>query len=58
MIGMIQFTVLITKIFPFKYSYAQSVGATHFETSAKNNMGVEDLFLSLTNMACENSNLI
>lgn len=22
----------------------------HFETSAKNNVGVEDLFLSLTNM--------
>lgn len=33
-------------------SYAQSVGAMHFETSAKNNVGVEDLFLSLTNMVC------
>ncbi|XP_031625551.1 ras-related protein Rab-21 [Contarinia nasturtii] len=31
-------------------SYSQSVGAMHFETSAKNNVGVEDLFLSLTNM--------
>lgn len=34
----------------FTFSYAQSVGANHFETSAKNNIGVEDLFLSLTNM--------
>lgn len=32
------------------FSYAQSVGATHYETSAKNNIGVEDLFFSLTNM--------
>lgn len=32
------------------YSYAQSVGAKHFETSAKNNVGVEDLFLGLTHM--------
>ncbi|XP_055304175.1 ras-related protein Rab-21 [Sitodiplosis mosellana] len=33
--------------------YAQSVGAMHFETSAKNNVGVEDLFLGLTNMMIE-----
>lgn len=32
------------------YSYAESVGAKHFETSAKNNVGVEELFLELTNM--------
>lgn len=25
----------------------------HFETSAKNNVGVEDLFLNLTNMVCK-----
>lgn len=31
-------------------SYAQSVGATHFETSAKNNIGVEELFLELTEL--------
>lgn len=31
-------------------SYAESVGAKHFETSAKNNIGVEELFLELTNM--------
>lgn len=31
-------------------SYAESVGAKHFETSAKNNVGVEELFLELTNM--------
>lgn len=36
----------------FICSYSQSVGAMHFETSAKNNVGVEDLFLSLTNMVC------
>lgn len=34
----------------FLCSYAESVGAKHFETSAKNNIGVEELFLELTNM--------
>jgi Ras-related protein Rab-21 len=29
--------------------YAESVGAKHFETSAKLNEGVEELFLELTN---------
>lgn len=32
------------------FSYAQSVGAMYFETSAKNNIGIEDVFLNLTNM--------
>lgn len=32
------------------FSYAESVGAKHFETSAKNNIGVEELFLELTNL--------
>lgn len=39
--------------FLLRCSYAESVGATHFETSAKNNIGVEDLFLGLTNMVTE-----
>lgn len=29
-------------------SYADSVGATHYETSAKNNVGVEEVFVGLT----------
>ena len=29
-------------------SYAQSVGAKHFQTSAKLNKGVEELFFDLT----------
>lgn len=29
-------------------NYADSVGATHYETSAKNNIGVEDVFINLT----------
>lgn len=29
-------------------SYADSVGATHYETSAKNNIGVEEVFIGLT----------
>lgn len=29
-------------------SYAQNVGATHYETSAKNNIGVEEVFIGLT----------
>lgn len=36
--------------FSLLLSYVQSVGAMYFETSAKNNIGVEDVFLSLTNM--------
>lgn len=39
---------LFTKF--ISYSYAKSVGARHFQTSAKENIGVEDLFLELTNM--------
>lgn len=38
-------------------SYAQSVGATLFETSAKNNVGVEDVFLSLTQQMIAASDL-
>jgi len=34
-------------------AYAQSVGATHFKTSAKSGMGVEELFLSLTRRLLE-----
>lgn len=37
-------------MFFFVSSYAQSVGAIYFEASAKNNIGVEDVFLNLTNM--------
>lgn len=29
-------------------SYAESVGATHFLTSAKQNKGLEEVFLDLT----------
>ncbi|KAI5633144.1 ras family domain-containing protein [Phthorimaea operculella] len=34
-------------------SYANSVGAKHYYTSAKLNQGVEDLFLELTKEMCE-----
>ena len=30
------------------FSYAKSVGATHFHTSAKLNKGIDELFLHLT----------
>lgn len=46
--------LLIRNIYNLKknndFSYAESVGAKHFETSAKNNIGVEELFLELTNL--------
>lgn len=31
-------------------NYAESVGATHYETSAKNNVGIEEVFLGLTQL--------
>lgn len=34
-------------------SYAASVGARHYETSAKVNEGIEELFLDLTNQMVE-----
>lgn len=34
-------------------SYAASVGAQHYETSAKVNEGIEELFLDLTNQMVE-----
>lgn len=34
----------------FRSRYAESVGAKHFQTSAKENIGVEELFYQLTNM--------
>lgn len=34
--------------------YAQSVGAKHYETSAKLNDGIEELFLELTNQVSRN----
>lgn len=37
----------------FKFSYAHSVGAVHFHTSAKMNSGIEELFLSLCRMMIE-----
>lgn len=47
---MLKLTPSINEICFLFYSYAQSVGAIYFETSAKNNIGVEDVFLNLTNM--------
>lgn len=38
-------------------SYAESVGATHYETSAKNNVGVEEVFLGLTQLMIAASDL-
>ncbi|KAG7158720.1 Ras-related protein Rab-21-like [Homarus americanus] len=35
--------------------YAQEVGALHFQTSAKQNKGVEELFLELTRRMLENA---
>lgn len=35
------------------FSYAQSVGAIHFHTSAKMNSGIEELFLNLCHMMVE-----
>lgn len=32
----------------FKIRYSKSVGATHFQTSAKANRGIEELFLEIT----------
>lgn len=37
----------------FYSSYAASVGARHYVTSAKANVGIEDLFLDLTNQMVE-----
>lgn len=37
----------------FEFSYARSVGAIHFHTSAKMNSGIEDLFVSLCRMMIE-----
>jgi len=42
---------LIFKLFNF--SYAHSVGAVHFHTSAKMNSGIEEIFLSLCRMMIE-----
>lgn len=36
-----------------KFSYARSVGAIHFHTSAKMNTGIEELFFSLCRMMIE-----
>ncbi|XP_042240785.1 ras-related protein Rab-21-like [Homarus americanus] len=36
-------------------AYAQEVGALHFQTSAKQNKGVEELFLELTRRMLENA---
>lgn len=36
---------------PRRHSYAQSVGAKHYDTSAKLNKGLEELFLDLTRSA-------
>ena len=38
----------VTAIIILIFSYAKSVGARHFHTSAKQNKGIEDLFLDLT----------
>lgn len=38
-------------------SYAESVGATHYETSAKANVGVEEVFLGLTQLMIVASDL-
>lgn len=38
-------------------SYAQAVGATFFETSAKQNEGIEELFLELTTLMIQHSDL-
>lgn len=35
------------------FSYARSVGAVHFHTSAKMNTGIEEIFLSLCRMMIE-----
>lgn len=37
----------------FTFSYARSVGAVHFHTSAKMNTGIEEIFLSLCRMMIE-----
>lgn len=37
----------------FKFSYARSVGAVHFHTSAKMNTGIEEIFMSLCRMMIE-----
>lgn len=37
----------------FKFSYARSVGAVHFHTSAKMNYGIEEIFMSLCHMMIE-----
>lgn len=37
----------------FKFSYARSVGAVHFHTSAKMNSGIEEIFISLCRMMIE-----
>lgn len=37
----------------FHFSYASKVGAIHFQTSAKQNLGIEELFLTLTERMLE-----
>lgn len=37
----------------FEFSYARSVGAVHFHSSAKMNSGIEEIFLSLCRMMIE-----
>ena len=39
----------------FHFSYAKSVGAHHFHTSAKRNQGIEELFLDLTQQMIQTS---
>lgn len=37
----------ISSIYPY-YSFAASVGAKHYNTSAKQNKGIQELFLDLS----------
>ncbi len=46
----------ISHVSPWVYRYAESIGATHFVTSAKLNTGIDEVFLDVARRKCPSHN--